>query len=213
MTAPAPPPDPTSARPAGRHRNIGPLQRFLARTGSVLLVIAALGVGDFLLRITPDVDERQRPFLEQGEQGQVIDAREFSATLLKARTAGVVKAANFVHPTQGVWVILRMRFVAQKEPVQIDYAAVVDERGRSFYASDRLKQPLVDGSRSLQPGIGVEGEVAFEVPRDATGLTAQFSNAGTNRTMQAVTDITLPVDESVWLNREPVTIEPMEVKP
>ena len=207
-TSPAPSP-PT----AGRHRNLGPLQRFLARTGSVLIVIAALGVGDFILRITPDVNEQQRPFLSQGEQGEAVDARQFTATLVKVRTAGVVKAANFIHPTQGIWVILRMRFVALKEPMQITYAAVVDGRGRSFYASDRLKQPVVDGSRILQPGIILEGDVAFEVPRDATGLTAQFSNAGLTQTMQAVTDITLPLDEGVWLNREPVTIEPMEVNP
>lgn len=210
MTAPTP-----SAPPAhsGRHRNLGPLQRFLARTGSVLLVIAALGVGDFVLRITPDVDEQQRPFLAQGEQGQAVDAREFAATLVKVRTAGAVKAANFIHPTQGVWLVLRMRFVALKEPVQINYAAVVDERGRSFYASDRLKQPVIDGSRILQPGIILEGDVAFEVPRDATGLTAQFSNAGVVRTMQAVTDITLPLAETAWLDREPVTIEPLKVNP
>jgi hypothetical protein len=207
MTAAAPPP------PGGDRRSLGPLRRFLSRTGSVLLVIAALGIGDLILRFTPDVDERERPFLIAGEQGQAVDAREFTATLLKARTAGVIKAGTFIHPTQGVWVLLRMRFVAGKEPVQINYAAVVDQLGRSFYASDRLKQPLVDGSRVLQPGIGVEGEIAFEVPRDAGGLTAQFSNAGNNRIMQAVTDITLPIDEAVWLDRTPVTIEPVEVKP
>lgn len=215
MTAPAPSVQPPSVPPprSGRHRNLGPLQRFLARTGSVLLVIAALGVGDFILRITPDVDKQQRPFLTEGEQGQAVDAREFAATLVNVRTAGAVKAANFIHPTQGVWLILRMRFVALKKPIQINYAAVVDDQGRSFYASDRLKQPVIDGSRVLQPGIILEGDVAFEVPRDATGLTVQFSNAGLTRAMQAVTDITLPLNETVWLDRAPVTIEPMKVNP
>jgi hypothetical protein len=72
MTAPAPPD--ASSPPVGRHRNLGPLQRFLARTGSVLIVIAALGVGDFLLRITPDVDKRERSFLSAGEPGETVDA-------------------------------------------------------------------------------------------------------------------------------------------
>jgi hypothetical protein len=216
MTAPASPPPGSPApspQPGGRHRSLGPLQRFLARTGTVLMIIAALGAGDFILRMTPDVSDQQRPFLSQGEPGETIDAREFTATLVKVRTAGVVKAGNFIHPTQGLWVILRVRFVALREPVQINYASVVDSQGRSFFASDRLRQPVVDGGRILQPGIAVEGDVAFEVPRDATGLTAQFSNAGLVQAMQAITDITLPLDDTVWLSREPVTLEPMEVNP
>ena len=205
MNAPNPSP--------GRHRNLGPLQRFLKRTGSILLIIAALGVGDFIVRSTPDVDKRERPFLVHGELGTAVDARLFSATLLQTRTAAVVKASNFVHDTQGVWVILRMRFVALHEPLSISYAAVVDARGRSFYATDRVNQPLVDGSRILQPGVGVEGDVAFEIPRDATRLTAQFSDARTNRAMQAVTGITLSIDDGLFINRTPVTLSPVEVKP
>ncbi|HZM79125.1 MAG TPA: hypothetical protein VFC19_25630 [Candidatus Limnocylindrales bacterium] len=199
--------------PAGRHRNLGPLQRFLKRAGSFILVLAALGVGDFVVRSTPDVDKRERPFVVSGEEGKAVEARMFSATLLKTRTAAVVKASGFVHDTQGVWVILRMRFVALHEPLSISYAAVVDARGRSFYASDRVNQSLVDGSRILQPGIGVEGDIAFEIPRDATGLTAQFSDARLNRAMQAVTGITISIDDGIFLNRQPVTLDPIEVKP
>jgi len=213
MSAPTQMPPRLPSHMPGRHRNLGPLQRFLKRAGSVLLVIAALGVGDLILRYTPDVDERERPFLAEGEQGEAVEARLFSATVLKTRTAAVVKASGALHDTQGIWVILRMRFESLDEPLSIVYAAVVDEQGRSFYASDRLKQPLVDGSRMLQAGIGVEGEVAFEVPRDAVSLTAQFSDVRTSRAMQAITDITLPLDDGVWLKREPVTLEPIEVKP
>jgi hypothetical protein len=210
---------PPSASPAasyhgpGRHRNLGLLQRFLSRAGSILLVIAALGVGNLILAYTPDVDESERPFLISGEPGEEIEARKFTATVLKTRTAGVIKSAGWEHDTQGIWIILRVRFEATDEAVAIAYAAVTDGKGRSFLASDRLKQPLVDGSRILQPGIGVEGDVAFEVPKDATGLTARFSDARNNRTLQAVPDIELPLGDAVWLNREPVTLEPAEVKP
>lgn len=197
----------------GRHRNLGPLQRFLKRAGSLILVIAALGVGDFLVRSTPDIDRRERPFLVEGAHGSATEARTFSATLLKTRTAAVVKASGAVHDTQGVWVVLRMRFEALDKPLSISYAALVDSRGRAFFASDRVNQPLVDGSRILQPGIGVEGDVAFEIPRDATSLTARFSDARTSRAMQAVPDIALSLDGGVFLTRQPVSLDPMEVKP
>jgi len=202
-----------SAGLPGRHRNLGPLQRFLMRAGALILVIAALGVGDFLVRSTPDIDKRERAFLVDGRQGSAVEARTFSATLLKTRTAAVVKAAGANHDTQGVWVVLRMRFEALNEPLSISYAAVVDSRGRAFHASDRVNQPLVDGSRILQPGVGVEGDVAFEIPSDATSLTAQFSDARTTRAMQAVPDIALSLDNGVFLNRQPVALDPIEVKP
>jgi hypothetical protein len=204
---------PEQGQTPGRHRNLGPLQRFFKRTASLILIIAALGVGDFVIRFTPNVDKSQRPFLVEGAQGAEIGARRFSATLLRTRTAAVVKASGANHDTQGVWVILRMRFEAAQKPLSITYAAVVDERGRSFHASDRLNQPLVDGSRRLQPGIGVEAEIAFEIPRDATRLTAQFSELRHDQTMQAVPNITLPLDDGVFVNRQPVTLDPIEVKP
>lgn len=197
--------------PPGRHRNLGPLQRFLRRTGSLILVIAALGVGDFVVRSTPDADKRERPFVVGGEQDTPVEARLFTATLLKTRTAGIIQSGGS-HDTQGVWLILRMRFVALRKPLAIRYAAVVDARGRTFLASDRVKQTIASGGRILQPGIGVEGDVVFEVPRDATELTAQFADT-TNRAMQAVAGITLPIDDGLFITREPVTLDPTEVKP
>ncbi|HEX6684627.1 MAG TPA: hypothetical protein VF062_17615 [Candidatus Limnocylindrales bacterium] len=198
---------------AGRHRNLSPLQRFLARASSVIVVIAALGAGNLVLKLTPDTDGRERPFLAGGEQGDTVDADRFKATLVQVRTAAVVKVSNATHDTQGVWVILRVRFESQEEPLAIAYAALVDSQDRSFFATDRIRQPLVDGSRILQPGIRVEGDVAFEVPHDAVGLTAQFATAVVDRRMQAVTDISLPLGSGVWLNREPAAIEPIEVNP
>lgn len=198
--------------PSGRHRNLGPLQRFLRRTGSIILVIAALGVGDFVVRSTPDIDKRERPFVAGDEQDTTVEARLFTATLLKTRTAAIIQSGGS-HETQGVWVILRMRFVALRKPLSIAYASVVDARGRSFYASDRVKQTLATGARILQPGIGVEGDVVFEVPRDATELTAQFSESSGSRAMQSVAGITLPIGDGLFITREPVTLDPIEVKP
>lgn len=198
----------------GRHRQTGPLSRFLQRTGSTLLVIVTLAAGSLVIGFTPDTDARERPFLASGAPGERVETRLFEVTVLRARVASVIKVGGWKHPTQGRWVILRIRLVARHEALAVAYAAIHDAEGRSFRASDRLRQPLIDGSRTLQPGIAVEGEVAFEIPKDATGLSARFAADSTSHRMDSMSDIDLPIgDSAVWLDPEPVRIDEIEVKP
>ncbi|WP_117209220.1 hypothetical protein [Allorhizocola rhizosphaerae] len=201
---------------AGRHRKLGPLQRFFVRAGSVILVISALSVGNVVIKFTPGTDELGRPFLRAGEVSDKVDVREFEMTVLSARVGSVIKAPNkWEHDTQGKWVVLRVRLMMHRQARIVRYAAVHDARERIFHFSDRLDQPLVDGSRLLQPGIAVEADVAFEVPIDAVGLTARFAVNGTefNRRLDAMSEIALPVPETAFLSPEPIAIAPLEVKP
>jgi hypothetical protein len=191
----------------------GFLRRFLKRAGGTLLIIAALGVGNLVINYTPDVDTAERPFLRSGEQGEMIDARTFKVTLLKTRTAAVVSSDGIDHHTQGYWVLLRIRVETVSEPHTVGWAALIDSKGRSFRATDRIKQPLVDGSRLLQPGVAVEAEAVFEVPSDAGGFTARFAASRFQQTMQAVPDIAVPLGEGVWLDRDAVTPDAMVVAP
>jgi len=212
--SPAVPGDGHATQGAGRHRRSGPMRRLLAKTGTTLLVVAALAVGHFLIKLTPDVDTSERPFLESGAVDELVDLRLFQVTALRTRVAAVVRVSSGKHDTQGKWVLVRVRLVAKVKPIAVGYAALSDANGRSFLASDRLRQPLIDGSRILQPGIPVEGEIAFEVPNDATSLSARFAASAHSHRMDSMADIVLDLPEStVWLDPEPVTLEPMAVKP
>ena len=94
----------------------------------------------------------------------------FDASVLSVRGAAVLNdpepdiATSPTHDTSGVWVIVRIRVVAVDKPVEVTYAAVRDAEGRIYLATTRFEQPFVDGERTLQPGVPVTGEVAFEVP-------------------------------------------------
>lgn len=180
------------------------------------MVLAAIGAGHLINTLVPDVDTRERPFLESGQTDKNVETRRFDITLLGTRVAKVVEADGWKHDTQGKWVILRVRLVAKNKPVGVQYAAIHDTSDRTFLMTDRLEQPLI-GARLLQPGIAVEGEVVFEVPKDANGLTARFAvqsgDSGVRR-MDAMADIALPLpDTGIWLDPKPVTLVPVEVKP
>lgn len=198
----------------GRHRQLSTWQKILYRTGSALLILATLGVGNLVMAYTPDVNTRERPFLRSGEPGNEIDVRRFTVTVLATEVAAVIKAAGWEHDTQGKWIVLRVRLEAVGEPLAVRYAALWDDQGRSYEASDRLQQRLVDGSRRLQPGIPVEGDVAFEVPAGATGLTARFTSSDISQRMDAMSAISLPLpDTATWLDPAPKAIKPIEVNP
>lgn len=177
----------------GRHRRLGPFQKVLAATGSAVLVIVALVVGQLLIDLGPDTDASHAPFLIAGKPGDNVDARTFDVELISARYASAVRSGGADHDSSGVWVILKIRLNARTESLRIGYAALVDKSGRTYLASDRVRQTLVPNARALQPGIPVEGEVAFEIPRDAiAGASVQFAKKSGDRRMDAMATIELP---------------------
>jgi hypothetical protein len=176
-----------------------------ARVGAGALVVAALAVGAAITTHTPDTDARERPFIRAGSMGHPVDARTFDATVVSvraaARVAGGAKSAR-VRDTAGVWVVVRVRLAARDKPTSVDHAVLRDARGRSFVATPRVVQPLV-GNAVLQPGLPVEGDVVFEVPRDAASarLTIRLADALDPR-LDAVAEVALPIDRAAvdrWL--------------
>jgi hypothetical protein len=115
------------------------------------------------------------------------------------------RGANW-HDTGGVWVLVRVRLVARAEPAQVGYAAVRDSAGRTFLATTRIDQPL-DG-RTLQPGVAVTAEVAFEVP-PAVAPTLAFRLAGPllDQRMDAMVEVPLGITAPMvdgWLKDEKI---------
>lgn len=135
---------------------------------AVVVLLGTISVGMGLKTYADDVDAAQRPFVVEANAGQLARGRTFFATALEVRGAGVIRDSGLEHPTNGVWIIVKVRVAARDEPVNVGYAAVRDSAGRVYLASNRIDQPLVRG-RIVQPNLPVVGEIAFEVPREAAG--------------------------------------------
>jgi hypothetical protein len=187
---------------------------FLRRTGGVVLIAVTLALGGLLMAVKPDTETSQRPFVRHGQTGRAIDVRTFDATVLGVTGAAHIVQRDEVHDTNGVWIVVKIRAVARDKPVAIGYAALRDARNRTYVRTDRILQPLI-GGRLLQPGIPVEGQVIFEVPRDAaTHLTVLLAPAAIFLDMDALAEVPLPVDKAkvdAWVAlKEPVPVESAE---
>jgi Domain of unknown function (DUF4352) len=205
-----PPPPQAPARLPLRHR--APrrrLPRWLGRIGTGVAVLLTLIGGQAILRTEPDHEETVAPFYIKGDPGQPVTAGGLRVTLLGTR--GATKAGpedGAYTDTAGIWVIVNMRVEATEETTTPRYVALADAENRTYTATGRFKQPLSYGILDLQPGIPIEGEVAFEVPRDvATSLTLRVSQTDVEfkSDLAALTDIRVPVsdaDVSRWL-RDP----------
>ncbi|MFY1690827.1 hypothetical protein [Plantactinospora sp. WMMB782] len=203
--------------PVASHRAPpGPVRRLGLRAGAGTLIVAALAVGGAIASWRPvnggGAESRERPFVQAGRFGEPVSTRVFEATVLDVRGAGKVADGRTSYDTAGVWIILRVRLVIRDRATSIGYAALRDERDREFRATTRFSQSLVGAGRVLQPGIPVEGDLAFEVPRDAaTRLSAHFAEQLIDTRMDDLAEVPLPsvdrarVDE--WASApEPVAL-------
>lgn len=180
------------------------LAAFGLRLGVGALVVAAIAIGGTINSSTPDVDARERPFIQTARQGDAVDVRTFDVQVLEVRGAKKISRSGKVRDSVGVWVLVKVRAEARREPVLLGYAALRDERGRTFYATQRISQPLA-GGRTLQPGLPVEGEIAFEVPADVTALSIRLAKSPLDQRMDAMAEIALGADRATvegWLDEK-----------
>jgi hypothetical protein len=161
----------------------------------------------------------QRPYISTGQVGESVSARSFDARLVSVRGARLVGALGKGYETGGVWILVRVRITATTEDTTVAYAALLDDRDREFLASERFSQLFADGARTFQPGIPVEGEIAFEVPRDvATSLRLRLASPRIDTRMDGMAEIKLPDADTATVDRwatqqEPVIMERAKVVP
>jgi hypothetical protein len=217
------PPGPAQGPPgpaAGRHRSpdgdaVQRLTDLAARAGVGALIVAAITIGGVINSYTPDPDTRERPFSRTGAIGEQIDARTFDATVLGVRGGSKVSRSGKTFETGGVWIAVRVRLVAGGKAMFLGQAGIDDGRGHIYRQSDRVNQPLI-GGRALQPDIPVEGEIFFEVPKNAaTGLTILLSSSPFDERMDARAEVPLDIDQAKvdgWLKAtEPIEVENAKV--
>jgi hypothetical protein len=180
--------------PGPRHRRVTRFGRYAGRAANAAAVVATVLAGGFIKSHVPDVDRREQPFVQTGGMGQPVDGRTFSATVLDTRGGSEVDFRGQVRDTSGVWVVTRVRLVARAAPMSVGYAALVDDRGRRYLATERFVQ-AVPGGLTLQPDIPVVVEIAFEVPADvATPLHLRLADRSLDLRMDAMAQCRLPVD-------------------
>jgi hypothetical protein len=165
------------------------------RSGAAALVIVALAIGTAMRAFQPSIQSEQGAYVRTAAIGHAIDARSFDATVLGVRGTAVIVQKGLKHDTSGVWIIVKVKVVARGEPMGVAYAAVRDGKGNTYRASERIDQPLATASRTLQPGIPVTGEIAFEVPVGvATDLSVRLAKNPYDQRMDAVAEVHLPID-------------------
>ncbi|WP_460844945.1 DUF4352 domain-containing protein [Phytohabitans suffuscus] len=190
-----------------------------ARVG--MLLVAALAVGGVVANWRPvhggGADDRERPYIAAGQVGEAVSARSFEAQLVSVRGARLLGVGSKGYETGGVWILVRVRVTATTEDTAVRYAALIDDRGREFLLSNRFTQSLADGGRTFQPGIAVEGEIAFEVPRDAaTSLRLRLASPLIDHRMDAMAEIEVPKVDTATVDKwatqkEAVVVEQPEV--
>jgi hypothetical protein len=205
--------------PVGRHQHTGRV-RVGALLAALATAVVVVVVGGAVSDTELSVDERFRVFVNTGAMGEPVSAQSFQTTVLGARTAAQINTDPGAGvETAGVWVLVQVRAVALEESMWIKYAAVRDSGGRTWLATPRFEQPLVDGGYRLDPGIPVEAEVAFEVPREAaTDLTVRLGKGANGLygfQMATVAEVPVPLDEAAVADglaaTEPIVLERPEI--
>lgn len=195
--------------PVRQHRRTG--GGWASRIATAALLVVVLAVGDLVTdsRFTPD--QAHRPFTHQGVAGDPVSAGPLEVTVRRVRAAAeITDRPGWRHDTDGVWILVLVRAEARTEPSIIGHAEVRDSTGRSWSPTGRVRQPLV-GRHRLQPGVPVEAEIVFEVPRDAaTDLVLRVAEPKFDRRLAAEAEVPLPVDDALVAEGLRVT-EPVEV--
>jgi hypothetical protein len=152
----------------GRHREPPEAARRsrLSWLFTAVLVGLTLVAGSAIIKIKPDSDRLVRPYIIAGKLRQPVDARTLDVTVLDTTGGTQLVHNGATLDTAGLWIVVRVKAVAHEKPLEIQYAALVDGTGRAFDPTERFTQPLVFG-RTLEPGIPVEGQIAFETPVSA----------------------------------------------
>jgi hypothetical protein len=188
--------------------------------GGIAAVLATLLVGQALLRTAPNADDDSATFLVGGRSFRPVVVGGLAVTVLGVRGASLVRRPDGrILDTGGVWVIVDVELTATQQTTAVRYLALADRDGNTYRVSQRWHQAITEGVPDLQPGLPVDGEVAFEVPRDAaTQLSLRAGehwSVAVGLRSRAVTDIALPVERSEvdrWVaDRDPAVLVPPAV--
>jgi hypothetical protein len=147
--------------------------------GGVVIVLITIAGAKLILSAQPSARTTNAAFIRTGAVGQTLDALDFSVEVTGVRGAHVL-ALGDGSPVQtgGIFILVRTRITAYRKPIGVDLVEVLDAKGNTYKATEKLDQGPIN---TYQPGSPTVVEFVFEVPTAAaTTLTARFAEANTS---------------------------------
>ncbi len=185
------------------------LRRLGTWLATLLMIIGTVVIGQYIIDTTPIGSDHRRPFLRTAPMGEPVDAGPFEVTVLSTRGGRVIADLLDQTVTDGVYIAVRLRLMADDARAALKYAAIRDARDNWYEAisgNELISWPL-------QPRVPIEGEVFFELPVTAAQgpLTLRLSSyGGYTHHYQVSAEIPLDVDASDvdgWYHSdEPLTL-------
>lgn len=193
------------------------LRRVLTWPLALALILGVVAASNVVTSHIPGSEQRARPFVQTGRIGENVKAMTFQATVESVRGARAITAQFRQYESEGVFVIVKVKITARTASMRIQSEAVRDSRDRLFRATDRLFQPMGEGYYVFQPGVPVEGEIVFEVPKDAAvglklELWKEYAVVNEHQTLvQVPLDIDAAMVEKWWNSAASVELMQPEV--
>jgi hypothetical protein len=138
----------------------------------VLLLAAAVAVLWGMRRTTPNYNRLVAPIETGGDVGAFVRGRTVAARVDRVMLARTVRLHRFdgarTFDTSGVWLVVRATATSVEGPATMADAVVETAGGVRYQQTERLAGATdLLSSKTLQPEVPTEGELVFELPRDA----------------------------------------------
>jgi hypothetical protein len=132
----------------------------------VIAALAGLGLlvaAGLVAETAPSPAVLQEPIPVAAAVGQRAQGRDIVVTVQGIALARTLRSDDWTGTASGVWVVVRLR--AETRLTSGAVTGSLTAGGRTWNASDR--PPVSLDQTSTDPGLPVEGVLAFEVPRSA----------------------------------------------
>jgi hypothetical protein len=180
----------------------------------IAMIIGTAVLGRVIVNTTPIGDDFDRPFIHTGQMREPVDAHDFVVTVESIRGGRAMKQIFDTATTDGVFLLVKIRVSAYDQTTMVGYQALVDENGNTYDASER---DFSFRGHTLQPGVPVQAELAFELPTAAVNnhLVLRLSSypAGYHA-HQVMAEVALEITDAQlasWI-RQAEPVKPMEVE-
>jgi hypothetical protein len=142
------------------------------RSSRLLLLAAAVAALWGMQRTVPNYNRLVAPIETDGEPGELVRGRTVAARVDRVALARTVRLHRFgraqTFDTTGVWLIVRATATSVEGPAMMADAVIETADGARYQQTERLSSARdLLSSRTLQPDVPTEGDLLFELPRDA----------------------------------------------
>lgn len=122
---------------------------------------------------TPGYADLTGPIKAVGLQADAVDSNSFSARIVAARSSPRLAFTRYgkkiERDTDGIWLVLKVEVLAERETMLLGAASIKGASGRLYRQSERASGITGEiSAQSLQPGLPKSALIVFELPRSET---------------------------------------------